>query len=323
VDIIKRKYLTYIKFPLSALAIFFVFKKVDFKGFYDHLQNVNLSLFFIALVSFNVSKVLSAMRLKVFYRNIGLNITSGFNLKLYYIGMFYNLFLPGSIGGDGYKVYLLRRESSCTTKQLISATLMDRISGVAILLSFSFIMFLGVSRKIPVDNYHGLAIMGPFIVLWAYFLFLKIFLPAFVQGFIHTTHLSFWVQVGQVISALMILLSLGVYQYYWDYLLLFMLSSLASVLPITLGGVGLREFVFLLGYRYLTVDKELSIAFTLLFFMVIALSAFIGLFISIIMGTHSLDETHDGRHITVLAEKEADHVFSLSHLKNKKNSIVK
>lgn len=54
------------------------------------------------------------------------------NLKLYALGMFYNLFLPGGSGGDGYKVYLLRKLYKAPVKHLLSAVLLDRINGVAV-----------------------------------------------------------------------------------------------------------------------------------------------------------------------------------------------
>lgn len=57
---------------------------------------------------FNISKIISSIRLNRYFKDINLSLSQTYNLKLYYLGMFYNLFLPGGIGGDGYKIYIIK-----------------------------------------------------------------------------------------------------------------------------------------------------------------------------------------------------------------------
>src|SRR6476646_11862338 len=52
------------------------------------------------------------------------------NIKLYWMGMFYNLFLPGSISGDAYKVVLLKKRYDSSYKKTSAAVLLDRFSGL-------------------------------------------------------------------------------------------------------------------------------------------------------------------------------------------------
>ena len=279
----KKVIKTIIKILITGIALWFVFHIIDFKQFVSKLKEVKPAYFVLAFVAFNISKIVSSVRLQKFYRCIGLNLSQLYNLRLYYVGMFYNLFLPGSIGGDGYKVYLLKGQSERKVKDLISATLMDRISGVSILLSFSCLLLIGILPDLFPDYKIMsilISIVSSVLIIGLYYLFLKLILPAYLDGFIYTTWLSFIVQLGQIITAFLLLLSLNVASHYWEYLFLFMLSSVAAVLPFTIGGVGSREFVFLLGFRFLPIDKNLSIAFTMLFFMVLAFSALIGIFFS-------------------------------------------
>ena len=44
--------------------------------------------------------------------------------------MFYNLFLPGAISGDAYKVVLLTRKYDVSYKKITAAVLLDRFSGL-------------------------------------------------------------------------------------------------------------------------------------------------------------------------------------------------
>jgi uncharacterized protein (TIRG00374 family) len=122
-----------LKVALSGVALYFVFKKVDFQDVKEEVLKANYLYIFLALILFNFSKILSAFRLNHFFKSVGCHISEKYNLRLYYIGMFYNLFLPGGIGGDGYKVYLLNKHKKTKVKDLISATIIDRFSGLAAL----------------------------------------------------------------------------------------------------------------------------------------------------------------------------------------------
>lgn len=51
-------------------------------------------------------------------------------MKLYWLGMFYNLFLPGSISGDAYKIVILKRRYNAPYKKTSAAVLLDRFNGL-------------------------------------------------------------------------------------------------------------------------------------------------------------------------------------------------
>jgi len=120
-----------LKIALSALAIYLVSRKIDFREVFRLFPGLLLPELVLAFLLFNVSKILSAIRYQLFVHLAGASISTISNLKLYYIGMFYNLFLPGGIGGDGYKIYLLNKNKETNWKELTWATLIERISGLA------------------------------------------------------------------------------------------------------------------------------------------------------------------------------------------------
>ena len=130
----KKLLTTIAKFVITGLALYFVFSKIDWDQVSDLLVQANPFLLLLATFFFILSKVISAYRLQLFFRNIDLHISDIYNLKLAWLGMFYNLFLPGGIGGDGYKVYLLNKQYGTKVKLLIQAALIDRISGLVSLL---------------------------------------------------------------------------------------------------------------------------------------------------------------------------------------------
>jgi glycosyltransferase 2 family protein len=277
----KRRRVSFlIKLLISAIALYFVFRKIDVEEAIRTLANVHIGFFILAFIAFNLSKVVAALRFKAFLRPIQVHISNMYNIRLLYIGMFYNLFLPGSISGDGYKIYLLKQQYDVKTKQLVSATLLDRVSGLVLLVVMAGIFLLFSSFSLELPYFNTLVVTGIVLSIPAYFLGVKLVFPTFLPAFLQTSHQSFWVQAGQVLSAILLLISLSVSAYYLDYLTLFMISSVVAVLPFTIGGMGARELVFLYGFSYLNIDKETAITFTILFFLITALTSLAGLFVA-------------------------------------------
>lgn len=108
-----------LKFGLSSLALFFVFKKVELNRIVEIALSADPFFLALAVLAFNGSKIISAFRLNQFYKAVEVNLTEKYNLALYYLSMFYNLFLPGSIGGDAYKVYLLKQDGKGSLKSYL------------------------------------------------------------------------------------------------------------------------------------------------------------------------------------------------------------
>lgn len=280
-EIISRKGILklLIKVVLTALAVYVVIRKIDLNETKRILLTANLFWLFLGLILFNFSKWISAIRLNLFFRVIGLDLTFKYNLNLYYVGMFYNLFLPGGIGGDGYKVYLLNRKYKTSIRSLIGATLLDRINGMVALVFLALVLLLFVDI-----SYAGISwsyfLIGLMIITYpAFYFFVKLFFKKFSDSFFKPNLASFGVQVSQLICALFILWSLDIHSLYIEYQVLFLLSSIVAVLPFTIGGIGARELVFVFGANYLMIDKNTAVAFSLLFFILTALSSFLGTFL--------------------------------------------
>lgn len=268
-----------LKLCITSAALYFVFQKIDFELFKQTLSTVNPGYFALAFLFFNASKIVSAYRLLVMYKLAGVTLDGKVNLKFYYLGMFYNMFLPGSIGGDAFKVYLLKQQQKeASTKKLISAALLDRISGVSFLFVMGGVFLLLSTFYLEIPNYKWYILGATMLVIPAYYVFVKWVFPTFIEGFMLTGYYSFFVQLGQVICAWFILKSLHIDAEYWDYLTLFMASSVFAIIPITIGGAGARELVFIFGANYLHINQPAAVAFAILFFCASALSSLIGLF---------------------------------------------
>jgi uncharacterized protein (TIRG00374 family) len=92
-----------LKLGISGLSLYLVFTKVDLGALQKAVANANPVYLLAAFLCFVVSTIVTSSRLNSFFKGIGIHISNLFNFKIYLLGMFYNLFLPGGIGGDGFR----------------------------------------------------------------------------------------------------------------------------------------------------------------------------------------------------------------------------
>ncbi len=273
-----------LKLTLTGLAVFLVFRKIDTHQLIELLKAVKWHWLSIAFLLFVLSKVFTALRLNMYFRDIGVALTEKKNMILYGIGMFYNLFLPGGIGGDGYKVYLLNKHFRAPVKHLLQASLLDRLGGLIAILFILSSLLLVVDIDLTLIAAVPIATVSIILLLATYpaFYFInKMMFSKFIKSFIGANLYSLAGQLMQMIAAYFILIALGIDQKILEYQFVFLLSSIVAVLPLTIGGVGARELVFIYSHEYIGIDKNAAVAFSLIFFLITAITSLIGAFLKI------------------------------------------
>jgi uncharacterized membrane protein YbhN (UPF0104 family) len=270
---LKNQLKTALKILLTGGALYLVFQKIDTDNLLQLSKTLSWGWLVPAIALFVGSKVATAIRLNAYFANIHISLSFWENWRLYLIGMFYNLFLPGGIGGDGYKVYLLNNQFKTPVKELLKASLLDRLGGLIAILGLLFGILLVIELPLPLGNPGigkilfavGAIGMIPGFWLLQKFLFSN-FLPSFWQGI-------FWSIVGQLAqmaAVVCLLLALGVQDKFLAYQAVFLLSSIVAVLPLTIGGVGARELVVVYAHSYAGIQETQAVAFSLLFFLISA-----------------------------------------------------
>jgi len=244
-----------------------------------NIRTVNLFYFFMALLVLVSSKIIEAYRLNVFFRVIKVILYHILNLKLYLLGMFYNLFLPGGIGGDGYKVYWLKKNQDANLKSIIWASILNRVSGLFGLLILISISTIFLSYDFKYNNY--LAFLIPIGYLTYYF-FLMFFFKDYTSTLPKTTVQSVVIQFLQLASAHFLLIGLGLQSGFNDYWFLFLISGIIFAIPVTLGGFGSRELVFVYASQFLEVDVNIAVALGLLTYVIRAFLSFSGVYFLIL-----------------------------------------
>jgi uncharacterized membrane protein YbhN (UPF0104 family) len=276
---LKKRLFLFLKLVIAILAIYLVVGSIDIQKTKAQILNANFWWLLLALIVFNLSKILGAFRLNYFFKSLGLELDNLYNLKLYYVGMLYNQFLPGGIGGDGYKVYLLNKQYKKSVKKLITATLLDRLSGGVALGFLMLIMAYFGTTKAVIGSYYWLLIPGVLLAFPIYYILVYYLFPTYKEHRNITSIQAIGVQGLQVVSAYFILMALNVDAQFIDYFTLFLVSSIAALLPISApGGIGVREYVMAMGAPLLFLDQPSAVALTSLFYLISLLSAGIGVF---------------------------------------------
>jgi len=284
-----------IKIVLSGAALYYVFSKINIEQTLNAVKGINIWLLIIAVVSYAISQIIASFRLNTFYKYIPVKINYVANMKLYWLGLFYNLFLPGGVGGDGYKVFLIHKYHKTSVKKLIGTIFADRLSGLCVIVIYicALVYFIDYNLGACPDPENGIKEIHQFlmrispmlkyfiflipIIAGGYYIYLRVFSSHLAPTAWKVLGLSIIIQALQMVSAILILKSMGteIAGRQDDYLFLFMLSSIMSALPISLGGLGLREVTFMFGSQYLGLNEDHAVALSLIFYLI---SLFVSLF---------------------------------------------
>lgn len=278
---LKKAFLTVLKICVSAFALYLVFRKINLQQIIDILKQVNWLFLLLSLLFMNLSQVVSTIRLKSLLLNIGININFWQNLKLYYKGMFFNLFLPGGIGGDGLKAYILNRQYHRSLKKIVSCLILDRLSGLTGLVflggvCFMFSSYFQTAKWITWIVFPAIVLAYP-----AFYIVIRFIFKSHSNSFAKVSFLGLLVNLVQTLSVLALFLSISLQNQFIEYLSVFYFATAAMVFPFTIGGIGIRELVFVIAPGYLPVNAQTGVTFCLIFFVLNAISSLSGLFVKV------------------------------------------
>jgi uncharacterized membrane protein YbhN (UPF0104 family) len=273
----RKRLLTFLKLFISATLIYFIFTKINLKDVLATLRTSNLFYLLIALILFAFSKVIASFRLNLYFHEIGIKLTQKSNLKLYLLGMFYNLFLPGGIGGDAYKGYIIQKKYKVGAKKTAAVLILDRLSGMLLLFVYACMLAV-ILKQDYINQFKWVFIICIPLSIIVFWYLNKQFFNYTLAVFWKSTGYSALVQLSQLITVWCILKALSIQMDTVAYLFVFLISSIVSVLPLTIGGIGSRELTFLYGAKWLSLDANTSVSISLVFFLITALISLFGIY---------------------------------------------
>jgi glycosyltransferase 2 family protein len=293
---------TILKVLVSVILYVLLFSRINIQEVIDSIKLLSFVYVPVIIILLVANYVISAVRWKklLIFENT-LSITVKYLTKLYFIGAFFNNFMPTSIGGDVYKIYKLGKKISHKANAFI-ATFMERFTGVIALVLISYIGLYFTWDKwlllIP-DAYSGSLILDfvkfmVFIGFWigilVGFYLLKTLSSKFsILAKIYSSLMSyrgkndvllwafltsFLVQLLAIFTQFFVFRALGQELPVSYSLLVFPIITLASFFIPSLNGIGVQDFLYVRLFQMIGVPDAVSLSASImyhLFRMVVSL----------------------------------------------------
>ena len=258
-----------IKCAVSIGLIALFFRQIEWREIEAAAIQANVGLLCAAIGVFFVSNVLGAFQWRLLLQQQNISLPLKQVVVLYFIGVFFNNFMIGNIGGDAMRIYDLRRITGRGISGF-AATFLDRFIGLFALSCFSMFAYVFSSEL------WELALTGPIVVLGMGLLgvlcfgfsrrlsgilvqglgkFMPIKIVEFMQNvrdsfllyrrayriLFGVALLSCGVQVLRVWVYYLVGLAMGQTVTFVNYLVFIPMIAITSAVPISFGGIGIRE----------------------------------------------------------------------------------
>lgn len=268
----------------------------------------------IALVLYGgVQLGLSSYRWRVLGRALGFYLPWWRYLQLYYVGVFFNLFLPTSMGGDVIRALNLTREPG---RRLAAgwSVVSDRLSGLMALVLLacgaSLLQWqaLATSPRIIIWLLALGLVLGPLVLVrlgrrssrlghLATALSLS---RAYRREFLAAFALSLAIQAASVVQIAWLGRGLGMELGLLGYAVVVPLASLATMLPVSVSGIGVREGSLVVLLAPYGVPAPAAVALGLAWFLMNVIVGVIGGVVYLLSGAaQEPGETEGTEHGTV------------------------
>ena len=124
----KKTLLTILQLLVTGALLYWVFHDPKVReGMAIAIRDADYRWIVAAILMYVVVEIAAVVRWQILLKVQGINLSNGRIAALFFIGMFYNQFLPGGTGGDIVKTYLLWKETPTKKPGALLAVLFDRM----------------------------------------------------------------------------------------------------------------------------------------------------------------------------------------------------
>lgn len=296
-----------LKLSISLSLLSLLLWRVDREALFSMLRSLNLMLFLTALLLYILCQLLSTYRWQLLLWAEKIWIPFQKLALFYFEGMFFNLFFPTAIGGDLVKGHRIYRYTEGEEASLASI-LIDRLVGLSAVLFIALTALLSSSLNSPspdpivawpILGFAGAFVLGvggmfsrrigsllfpsrrwlPASRLWEK-------LGAFYRSL--QRYRGHKIALGKTFCISLFLQALYVYNYYLvaralgfsislgTFYLLVPLVIVVSMIPISIGGLGVREGTMIYLFGKVGVDPASALGLSLTVFFINILSSLPG-----------------------------------------------
>ena len=271
----KNKLLGIFQIIITVFFIYYTLSKIGLNKILEVIKSADLLFILFASMVYFLSQIISSERLWFILKENNLIISSKENIKLYMIGIFYNFFIPGGVGGDAYKGVLMNKKFQWSLKKIYKLLILDRLIGFGVIICL-IIVFSGFILDLEFISEFNFVLAPLYALL--FFVGRVLVQKIFNNEIVYTKafFISHTIQILQFGSIILILFSLGVTNNYFTFLYIFLISSVLSIF--SFGGIGIREYVFFTLASNTAVGPDIATSVGLIFTFSALISSVPGLF---------------------------------------------
>ena len=290
---------------ISLLLLAVLLTRIDLSQLADTLGGVSFGMLAVAVVVFLICNMVNIYKWRLIIRTQGPRISYFYLTTLYYMGLFFNNFLPTNIGGDVVKIWKLSRVTG-QGHDALSSVVIDRAGST-----------LGILLLAVVPALFRLSLLGPRVAGAIFAMFLvAVLLVAFLSSeravlrlgrfrlfridpFGLRRHLkSFYYSLYQfrdhkltlvmvmlwsliyqalhVLTVYFVALALGIDLPMIYYFLFIPVVMAVALIPLSLNGLGMREGAWVLLFGQVGLSSAEAFSMSILSFLVVSVVSLAG-----------------------------------------------
>ena len=283
----------YLRVLVSFALIFYVFYKAGLTELIETLKCVDFFFLGLAFAITPVLIFLSSWKWQILLSAQGIKVSLSRLFALYLVGIFFNNVMPSSVGGDIIRAYELGKYTHKKAESMASI-FMERFTGLTVLIFIALIAFLVQVRSF--GDARLTIVMG--IVVVGYVSAFPLILDQRIIAFIHkkvrvrilkklmdkllkvqsaimdykgknralgiAMIISFFFYIAAVVNVYLGCLAFGVHIPLSKLFIGVPIILVISMIPITIGGIGLSEWAYFFIFTKLGVAGSLGLSVALL-----------------------------------------------------------
>lgn len=313
----RRRGRWWLRLAVSGLVLAWLISQTSWQPLADLFVGMKPAWWLSAVLVYAVAQVVSSKRWQLLAHALGFAAPLSRYLSLYYLGMFFSLFLPTSIGGDVVRAWVLAEQPRRRGAALLSVV-SERFSGLIALVILAFLAALVQYDTLPwwvLASVLGLTVgmVGGLTLLpigKRYSIKLKSLAQALSLSRQHRGRwwvalgLAFLVQLGSIVQIALVGHALGLSVPLLGYAVAVPLVSLLTMLPLSLNGLGIREGSLILLLAPFGVTVPGAVALGLAWFALTLTLGLMGGVVYLFQGFSSWSPPEQDAHATLSGDSD-------------------
>jgi uncharacterized membrane protein YbhN (UPF0104 family) len=276
------------RIAISALLLIWVIRSAGLADLLRVARTADWRLYGLAAALALVGIGVRALRWQALLEAVGARVPFRRTLYLYFVGAFFNTFLPTGFGGDVVRV--LEIGPGATSQQAAGTALVDRLTGFIVLFALALVALPFGYRLLPPGTAVTIAVVALGVLAASALLFQGRLLRWLTGWLPHSLSLagdawigrtyavitacgrrgvglallySLWFNLQLMVESVLVARALGVDASPWVFFMFVPITTAALLVPISISGFGVREGLYVTLFGQLGVDPARAVALSL------------------------------------------------------------